>query len=204
MKESPEGTQKNVLPEYWRNYNAKKTANEMIHHMTPFRSDKDLGRAYNEAFKLIGDDDWICLRDIDTLFLTHDAPNIIEEYVKMFPEAGILTCLTNRIGTKEQRTLGFCDPEPNLVKHLNTAEKFAKGKRTFFKTDNPISGFLMVISKRTWMQYKFQEGGKCLGIDTEYSRTILNEGLDIVIMEDVYVWHTYRLLQGISNKKHLV
>lgn len=94
--------------------------------MTPFRADKDLGRAYNEAFRLIGDDDWICLRDIDTLFLTHDAPNIIEEYVKDFAHQpiGILTCYTNRIGCKDQLLNGERSSDNADIKHhLNLAEK---------------------------------------------------------------------------------
>lgn len=38
----------------------------MIHHITPYRLDKDLGAAYNEAFRYVGPNDWICFGvDID-------------------------------------------------------------------------------------------------------------------------------------------
>lgn len=175
----------------------------MIHHCTPYRRDKDLGKAYNDCFRMYAKPgDWICLRDIDTLFLTHDAPLIIEKYVEKHPDAGILTCFTNRIGNKDQRLV----PETasiDIVTHLKLAKLYSSGDLESTQLEQPISGMLMVISYETWDKIKFTEGNKCLGVDNDYSKRILDAGLKIIRMDDLYIWHTYRLLTGISNTSHL-
>ncbi len=176
-----------------------------IWDISPWRADKDLGKAYNDAFKLIGEDDWLCLRDKDTLFLTHDAPKIIESYVDMLPNAGIFTCYTNRISlsSKHQLLQDKIDDRADMRLHIQIAE-MKKQKFTYTELHSFISGFLMVISKRTWNDHKFKEGAGCLGIDNEYSQRILDAGLKIVRMNSVYLWHSYRLLNGIHSKKHLL
>ncbi len=69
----------------------------MIHCVHPFRQDKNLGKAYNEAFKRCPDQDWLCLMDWDVMLLTHDAINIMTKYTEDYPDTGIFTCLTNRL-----------------------------------------------------------------------------------------------------------
>jgi GT2 family glycosyltransferase len=69
---------------------------------------------------------------------------------------------------------------------------------------HPISGFLMLISRKMWNKVKFSESGKCLGVDNDFSANILQTGKKIYRMNSVYVWHTYRLMNGIKDKTHLV
>ena len=38
-----------------------------VHHITPGRSDLNYGKSINDIIYSLPDEDWICLRDIDTI-----------------------------------------------------------------------------------------------------------------------------------------
>lgn len=172
---------------------------------SPYRTDKDLGRAYNQVMALLPDDWWACFHDIDTSFLTPDCGLIMREYAIRNPDAGILTCLTNRVSTLSTKQLlcGRVSEDPNIKNHIKLAE--AQKNFLYQTTDinRDISGMLMMISKKTWTDFPFPEGGKCLGIDTHYNRLIRGNGKKILRMDGLYLWHTYRLNTGILDRSHL-
>lgn len=176
-----------------------------IHILIPFATDKDLGKAYNEGCSLVPDGDWICLLDHDVMFLTPDSINIMYGYVERNPDAGLLTCYTNRIHPISPQLLcGFGDVGgTNIIHHINVAEKQKQKLYNVTPLDKNISGFLMLFSKETWKQHPFKEGAGCLGIDTAFWQAIVGAGKKILRMDGLYVWHTYRLQNGINNKDHL-
>jgi GT2 family glycosyltransferase len=174
----------------------------MLHIISPYDNEKNLGRAYNEAMKYYNADDWVCLKDHDTLFLLPDTIRHISRYTELFPNAGILTCYTNRLANGEQLASGRCDEDDSIRNHIWVAGRW---ERDLYKTTilkKPISGFLMVIRKSTWDRVKFDDG--CLGVDNKYHLKIVAAGMDVLRMNGIYVWHTYRLLNGVKNKSHLV
>jgi GT2 family glycosyltransferase len=178
----------------------------MIHIITPFRGDKDLGKAYNDAINLIPDEDWICVMDIDAMFLTPDAPVMMQKYVDLHPETGVFTCFCNRVGSLavEQVLGGRVSEESNMLFHIERAQV----QRAVFPKVTPIlrgeiSGYLMLFSKETWKSNKFDEGIGCLAVDTYWSRRIIEQGKDIKRMDGIYIWHTYRLWKSITDKSHL-
>lgn len=176
----------------------------VIHFPTPFRRDKNLADAYNFVFeRYCRPNDWVALRDIDTMFLTPDAPNIVEDYINLYPDTGIFTCYTNRLSlhAKDQLYRGMISPNTNILHHIRIAESL-KHDRSVTEINRKISGFLMVISFKTWEQFRFR-GSACLGVDNDYSNEILEAGLKIRRMNGLYLWHSYRLLNGINDKKHL-
>jgi GT2 family glycosyltransferase len=179
----------------------------MIHVKTPFALDKNLGRAYNLAFKDVPENDWVCLIDHDVLFLTPNSIRIMYEYIKEFPDAGLFTCLTNRIhplasdqlvhdGPSENTDIRFWVEEAALLESIIPDHKVKE-------IDHEISGFLMLISKKVWNKIKFSETGKALGVDNDFSQRVLLSGRKILRMDKLLVWHTYRL-NDIKNKKHLL
>jgi GT2 family glycosyltransferase len=172
---------------------------------SPYRSDKDLGRAYNETMALLPDDWWACFHDIDTLFLTPDCGTILETYAEQYPDAGILTCLTNRVSdlSAKQMLGGRRSEDPDIRHHIKIAQIQEQQLYDVTEINRDISGMLMMISKRTWKEMPFPEGGKCLGIDTHYNRRIREAVKKILRMNGLYIFHTYRLLTGIHNKMHL-
>lgn len=177
----------------------------VIHYPTPFRRDKNLASAYNFVFeRYCRPNDWVCLRDIDTMFLTPDAPNIIEDYINLYPDTGIFTCYTNRLSlhSKDQLYKGFINPDTNIMNHIRLADKL-KSLRCVTEIDHRISGFLMVVSKKTWDEFKFH-GEACLGVDYLFSQDIIDAGMKIRRMNGLYVFHAYRLLHGVNNTQHLM
>lgn len=177
----------------------------MIHVKIPFDLDKNLGRAYNVAFEDLEERDWVCLIDHDVMLLTPDAIRIMYEYTKNFPEAGIFTCYTNRLHpmAPDQLLDGKVSENTCIKYHMERAYNQKRFGITVSEIKHVISGFLMLISKKTWHQIKFPETMKCLGVDNFYSQAIMEAGKKIYRMESLYVWHSYRL-NDIKDKTHLL
>lgn len=177
-----------------------------VHFITPYSTDKNLGRAYNEAFRLVGDEDWVCLTDYDTMFLTPDAPAIVQEYVNRFPDTALFTCYTNRVHpcSTEQLVQGTIIDNSDIRYHIQIAERTKKNLYTVSQVHKNVSGMLMVMSKKQWRETPFVEDLKCLGVDTELSKTLRERGQPVQRMNGLYIWHTYRIMNGIRDKSHLL
>lgn len=178
----------------------------MVHVVTPFRTDKNLGLAYNEAFKHYSDEDWLCLMDWDAYFLTSDAINHLIRYTELYPKTGIFTAWTGRIHSSNSIQLykGIVNEDGEIRNHIAIAEYLKQNLYQVAPIHKVISGFLMMIKKETWNEIKFSEDMKCLGVDNEYSQRILDAGKTIFRMEGIYIWHTYRLINGVKDKRHLL
>lgn len=176
-----------------------------VHILKPYREDKNLGRAYNEALASIGDNDWACLCDLDTCFLTPDAGTILHQYALRFPHAGLLTCFTNRISplSKMQLLNESLSNDFDMISHARLAEEQKKYLYQVTQVDRDISGMVMMISRKIWLHHPFPEDAQCLGVDTYYNRRIRSAGKKIFRMDGLYVFHLYRALSGIYDKKHL-
>lgn len=176
-----------------------------VHIIKPYNITKDLGEAYNKSIALLPEQDWACLCDLDTMFLTPDAGHILHEYARLNPNAALMTCYTNRVSlsSKSQLLGGLLNNNSDIKLHINYAEKQKKQLYKTTKITGTISGFLMLISKRAWKDQPFPELGQCLGVDTEMSRILIANNKTILRMDGLYLWHSYRLLNGINHKKHL-
>lgn len=175
-----------------------------IHKVTPFAIDKNLGKAFNEEFSRCPDGDWLCTTDIDVLLLTSDSINIMTRYTELYPDAMFL-CRSNRSGSQQQRLGAHVSENDSIRYWTNAALQLQKYQYTVTQvTDNIISGFLMLISKSIWNAVKFREDLMCLGVDRDFVGRFLNAGYKVYIMDEVIVWHTYRLLQGRKNRNHLL
>jgi GT2 family glycosyltransferase len=175
-----------------------------VHILTPYSIEKNLGGAYNQAMRLIPENDWACFIDYDVLFLTPDCGFILHEYAKLLPDAGLLTCYTNRIHPKADQQLLNGVSENFDVKHhhdIAVNQKWQLFKHTELKRE--VSGFLMLISKKTWNEVKFNESENiCLSIDNKYCWALFEKCKKIYRMEGLYVFHLYRP-NGITDKSHL-
>jgi len=179
----------------------------MVHYFTPYSSSRDLGQAYNACFQLVRDpEDWVCLMDGDIQFLNSDYGHQIEEVISRYPETGLFTCLTNRVGTKVQCLNGFPSEDTNILNHHRIAEQLSQTKRTEVEEhQQAISGFLMLIQKKVWDRIGgAPEGIGILTIDNRISKKILEHGLKIRIMQGLYVFHFYRLHKEIDDRSHII
>lgn len=177
-----------------------------VHICSPYRVDKNLAKAYNDAMQRIGEDDWNCFHDIDVTFLTPDSGAILEEYARRFSDAGIFTCYTNRVSSLSIPQLlgGKVSENRDILHHIELAEKQKSRLYNVTTIDQDISGMVMMISKKMWNQFQFEENRKCLLVDTYYGRRLRNAGKMILRMDGLYVFHIYRMLNGVKDKTHLI
>ena len=68
-----------------------------VHHITPGRADLNFGKAINHVIEFLPDDDWVCLRDIDTLPLHHRVFFKQCEDIANSGEWDLVSCKTNII-----------------------------------------------------------------------------------------------------------
>lgn len=184
----------------------------MIYYFKPYSLDKNLGKAYNDHCKIVpSDDDWIVMMDGDTCFLTSDYGHIIQKVIESNPEIGLFTCYTNRIGNLEQCYNGHISEESDITIHLLQANNLANLQPSLKELKNVISGHFMLFQKKTWREVNgFPEqprkGKKynLLGVDNRFSNRILKAGKRIMLIENLYIFHVYRLLKGINDKTHLL
>lgn len=174
----------------------------MIYFFTPTAKDKNLGKAYNQYMELLPNSwDWAVLCDRDTMFLQEDYYDRIERAIQSRPKTGMFTCLTNRVGERKQCYQGKISDNPNIRDHKIISDQL-KDIYTYKEIDHGISGFIMIIQKAAWQKVgKFRDG--LLGVDNEYSQRMVNNGLKVVVIEGLYVFHYYRLNEGITYKGHL-
>lgn len=182
----------------------------MILDIIPYSTEKNLGKAYNEAMSLIHYGDHICFRDGDTCWLTPDYGVHLEEYVRLYPEA-VLTCWTNRINAKaeQQSDIGGVRNDTDFTTHLKYAEVIKNKLYQTTPLHGFVSGFCMVVPKKIWLQHKFSEvqvysdrgPTNMLGVDNDFTNRIRAAGIPVLRMDGLYIWHTYRLLT--NSKEHL-
>lgn len=171
--------------------------------LTPYRTDKDLGLAYNQSISCLPDD-WICVKDYDVCLPLPNTLAYIIEYTLRFPDTGIFTCYTNRLHPlAKNQLLNGVDDDFNYLSHYNKALRQTEKLFEVTELNKHISGFLMVFHKSTWNEIKFPEGIGCLGVDNYFSDRVLKSGRKILRMNGVYVFHAYRP-NGIKDKSHLI
>lgn len=184
----------------------------MILDIIPYSTDKNLGKAYNDAFRNTSDEvTHICFRDGDTCWLTPDYGVHLAEYVRLHPNA-VLTCWTNRINAKAEQQYDAGRNVSDIKIHLEKATGFYKHLYQVTALHGFVSGFCMVIPRSVWVNHKFAEQQvysdrgptNMLGVDNDFTNRIRAAGIPVLRMDGLYIWHTYRLLQGDHDKTHLL
>lgn len=176
-----------------------------VHHFTPFSVEKNLGKAYNQCFEIVGEDDWVCLRDLDTMYLSPDAGEIVYNYAYQNPGC-VLTCYTGRIHplAKEQLVNNEIGIDKEMLSQIYLATEVRNDcYKTTFLT-GPLSGFLMLLSKKTWWQIGgFDESIGLLGVDTDFYKRVRAAKIPVLRMDGLYIFHCYRLGKDIKDTTHL-
>lgn len=168
----------------------------------PFSLEKDLGKAYNEAMSRIPDDDYAIILDYDAMMLTPNSAPLVDKYVKANPQAALLTAYAARSHKSSSQHYPY-NNNGNMLTAIQVAERLERLPMRTRPVIKNVTGFFMVLPKWTWNKYKFREGMGCLGVDTDYWMKLVIAGEQMLLMETIYVWHTYRLKNGIHDKSHL-
>lgn len=177
----------------------------MIYRLQPFSATKNLGKAYNDHIKHLPENSWICLQDYDTCFLEHNFYTNMLEYIKQFPNQGIFTCYTNRTLCKEQQYKGLIYENPDIAHWRKLSIEIHKTPTSLKDIGKEISGFCMLFNKDVWEKAGMfmEREGRSLGIDNNFCWNVLEKGYKIGLMENVFCFHYYRLVEGIKYKEHL-
>jgi hypothetical protein len=181
-----------------------------VHHIVPGRSDLNFGESINDLVKGLPDEDWICLRDIDTMPLLHKEFIFqCEQIVKTTPYQ-LIGGMTNRIGINQHLYKGIFSEDYNLVNHKAIAQElFDKYGCDVIETKKTLAGFLLLFSVNTWKRAGgFPVGGIQINnamLDYHFSKRVLKIGGKLAIAKGIYIFHNYRM--GEKNprtfRKHL-
>lgn len=158
--------------------------------MTPYRDDRNLGRAYNDAVERLHDDDWCCLLDHDVHLLTLDWWRQLQEAIACRPDAGVFTCMTNRIAAPWQQ---FGPKECHDIGALQKIALERQRVRTLLDITETkgFGGCLMCFSKRAWRAVGgFVDGMFC--VDHNFLFALRRANYRAYLIEGLYIYHRRR------------
>ncbi|WP_343702700.1 glycosyltransferase domain-containing protein [Chitinophaga sp.] len=177
-----------------------------IWYSTPYATDKNIGRAYNEFCAAVPDNDWICLRDGDTMFLHPQwGKQIADVVVGAGRDYALMGCTTNRLRSTRQLYQNNFSDDPNILNHRDIADELhATRYGQVRNAGHEIAGLFMLFPKSTWQKTPFPES--TIYFDSLFSQAVLRAGGKIGIIEGLYCFHYYRFDQPnpTTYKAHLL
>lgn len=176
--------------------------NFTVHIVQPFSLEKTYGVELNKLMAIIPAEDWVAVMDWDSMFLDHKQIPLLYSYIEKYPDTGLFLAMSNRSGSPIQRYNGQISTQMSMSYWHRIAMNIKPTLSVAEVLDNKISGFFMLISKQTWNEIKFNEELKVLDVDRDYAARILAAGKPIRIMNDILIYHSYRVWG--RNTNHLI
>ena len=174
-----------------------------IYYSTPYATDFNIGRAYNEFISLLPDDAWICLRDGDTCFTTPDSnwgkqiSDIVKKHGKDF---ALIGCYTNRLASTDQLYGKKFSEEWDWMRHKEIGQElYSNHYDEVVKVNHGIAGMFMLFPKKTWLKCRFKEDLPYRVFDTDFCNKVKANGGKIGMAKGLYLFHDYRA--GKENPK---
>lgn len=200
-----DGKDSGIIP----NLGKTEIADPCIYYLTPADPNKKIGKVYNAHCEMVpNNNDWICIRDGDTMFLTSNWSKIIMDAVKRYPDTALFGCYTNRIGLDYQLTREEGFSENFDVKHHAGIAKarYEKYGSECIDVDRPVAGMFMLFRRIVWTRTPFKDelvvNNKFF--DWDFGERILKMGGKIRLIQGLYLFHGYRLLTHKKDKSHLL
>lgn len=154
--------------------------------------ERNLGGAYNEIADRLRPDDDCCFLDHDAVFTTRDWFRQLTEAIDRYPDAGLFTAVTNRIGNKEQVAPG-APAGHDMAAHRAFGQTLLEQHGTAavdITNRHLVSGVVMCFPKLKASGVRFAAG--FFGVDNEVHRTVRSLGKRIYLLPGCYVQHWYR------------
>ena len=161
----------------------------MMLAMTPFDLDRNLGRAYNEAMRLLPEDGWSIFLDHDMMLTTPHWYAQIGEAIASRPHAGAFTAVTNRIASPWQRAEEVDQANHDVAYHRAIGEA-RRARRTLLDITctKGFGGVVTVVSKEAWREAGgYAEGMYC--VDHSLFFRLKDRGRRVYMIEGLYVYH---------------
>ena len=173
----------------------------------PYSFNQRLFEAYDDIFKLLKPDEWVCFLDGDTAFLEMaDFGHVLQEYIDKYPDTGMFTCYATRChyGIQKFHTV---DESSDSIKYLaqKTLDLRKVNHLKVKEVERRIAGHLIMMKKATWNVIKKEvekksKSKRILGFDTKLSNALLKYKYKIRVMEGVLLFHYLRMLTGENDK----
>jgi GT2 family glycosyltransferase len=165
-----------------------------IHYSTPFSTEKNIGKAYNEFMETVPEGDFVCLRDGDTLFLRPDWGKQIDAIIKdNAHKFKLISCVTNRLRADHQLYNNRFSNDGNISNHLNIANDLYEMYYDEVLPTSYVAGLCLIFNKDTWKAVGgFRENS--ILFDKEFNTDIRAKfgGNPIGIAKGLYLFHLYR------------
>jgi len=163
----------------------------------PWEPGKRLGLACNRMFKTV--EDWGLILDWDVMLLNINWYDKCLKAVETVGEdAGLISCMTNRIGCPLQKLSIDNDTRESDDIGLHGKISVANGLENVGVlddvTDEPwkLSGLFFLTRRKVWDAVGGVPDDKFIGMDNYYHDRVKEAGYRIYIMKDLYVFHNYR------------
>lgn len=180
--------------------NHKKREVPKIHYISPFRSDKNIGKANNDEISLYNNDDWVCLTDADAMPMLPDFGKQIEDIVMAHGDQfGLIGCMTNRLGGLHQCYNGKFSDDMDMRNHYKIALELRETNGNEVVETTGVAGLFMLFKVDTWRR----AGGfveKDFKADTYFNKAVKKIGLKIGLATGLYFFHGYRIWQSDHKK----
>ncbi len=168
----------------------------------PWEPGKRLGYACNRIFKTV--EDWGLILDWDVTLLNINWYDLcLEAIEKVGHNAGLISCVTNRIGCPMQKqplsdTLRESD---NIGEHVNVScvaqmqygnDLNGSGIVDVTDSHHKLSGMFFLTRRKVWDEVGGVPDDKFLGMDNYYHDRVKEAGYRIYVMRNLYIFHNYR------------
>lgn len=162
-----------------------------VFYSTPFRTDKNIGKANNDFITLLPDDAWICITDADAMFLRPDFGKCIEEIINN-TSFDLIGCVTNRLGGLHQLYKNEFSEDFNVLNHYNIANELWELNGSKTEPTTGVAGLCMIFSKATWKKAGgFRENS--ITCDTEFNKSVVRSSGKVGLATGLYMFHAYRI-----------
>lgn len=179
-----------------------------IHYISPYRTDKNIGKAINDAIIQLnpGDEDWIVHVDQDVCFLRPDSKKQIEEILST-TDYRLLGVMTNRLGLTYQLHDNYLCKNDSINYHYQISNELHNNHYGQVKEvkRGPIAAMVMCFKVSDWRSVGgFAENN--IQFDIKFSDDLRLKGCNLGVMKGVYVFHLYRMWSNndpLTEIKHL-
>jgi len=164
-----------------------------IHYINYFSTEKNFGKAINDAISLLPTNDWVCVRDLDTMFLRPDTGNQIQEIVERYKNKfQLIGCVTNRLRLRHQLYQYKFNDESDVREHIVIAnELYETYKTKVMPFDSVVAGCFMLFPVKVWKNCKFVENTP--RFDFIFTDCVKSKGGKVGLAKGVYQFHLYRM-----------
>lgn len=179
----------------------------MINFLTPYCPNKNLGKAINAYCEQVWDD-YIGIRDGDSLFLDPFWGHRILECINRYPDVDVFGVMTNRLGVLDQLYDRTISDNSDILYHQAIAKNlWAKhGSYCSPAENNFVAGVAMVFKRSAWHKHRFQDKifTPPATFDMDFCKRVAADGGKVMVMRGVYVFHYYRFKEGLGYLNHIL